>query len=55
MIMNDGLEVCKKEPDAQSSSSGHEVRPINDLFRPHQCISPVKVKVEVEGKVVLVL
>jgi len=24
-----------------SSSSGHEVRPINDLFRPHDCIRPV--------------
>jgi hypothetical protein len=26
---------------SSSSSSGHEVRPINDLFRPHDCIPPV--------------
>jgi len=24
-----------------SFSSGHDVRPINDLFRPHDCIRPV--------------
>jgi len=26
---------------AELSSSGHEVRPINDLFRPHDCIRSV--------------
>jgi hypothetical protein len=26
---------------SSSSSSSREVRPINDLFRPHDCIRPV--------------
>jgi hypothetical protein len=26
---------------SSSSSSGHEVIPINDLFRPHNCTHPI--------------
>jgi hypothetical protein len=31
-------EAYKLWSSSLSSSTGHEVRPINDLFRPHDCI-----------------
>jgi hypothetical protein len=42
-----------KSSSSSFSSPGHEVRPINDLFRPHDCVHQVKIKVK--GKVVPVL
>jgi hypothetical protein len=35
------LSKVLKYSSSSSSSSGQEIRPKNDLFRPHDCMTPV--------------